>query len=124
MKTIEDWKNHPLNRGEDVIKLIDWFCVYWERHNHLSISPAYTFWAHSVLGDYNLSDVDIQWSLKEEQVKRWFEEEYKDHSTSHRPGEKQTLAEMGMDKTSDKHWERWAYDELVEIKNAIFAFLN
>ena len=91
-------------KRDQVIQLIDAFD---------ELCPeAHCSFAHIVIGDLNLADGDIKYCLKKETVEEWF-----------------AFALSQLDPTaanpeSDKSWERFQYDDLVETRDIIKAFLR
>ena len=95
---------------QEVIAAIDAYCKQWD--DDISLSPAYSF-AHIVLDDYNLFDSDIAFCKDWDRKQEWFK----------------YVLEHVVDPTisnplSIKEWERYRYDELMEMIRETDKCLN
>jgi len=98
-------KLRDVSTREEVIGIIEEFSR--EHDNWVN----YTF-AHIAIDDYNLSDLHIKFCLRQDTINEWFE-----YALTQQEPE-------CCDPTSANEWERWQYDELTELRDAVIGFLR
>lgn len=108
------WRHMPCNTAEELELVIEAFCDAWDRTSVERFSATCGF-GHIAISDYNLEDGNIQWCIAQADV--WFNEKLADWTTDGVP-------DLGFDPNGKEAWERWGYDELCAIRDAVRGFLE
>lgn len=105
MKKIKEYDFDKVRRAQgsnDVIYAINEFVDCYEGSS--------TSFAHIVLDDCNTSDQDIDYCL--DNARKWLKEQI------------ENLPKVGGNFNSPFFWERYLYDDLIEVVKGIVAFLH